>query len=85
MSPQKPLPILLQIIDRLLLIYQLTISPDHGFLKPLFPFGVCRYHTTCSQFARQAIREYQWRGLIMAVGRLLHCHPFARQGEHGHQ
>ncbi len=49
--------------------YRLFISP----LKP----PTCRFVPTCSEYALQAIEKYGiFRGGIMAVRRILRCHPF---------
>ena len=41
----------------------------------------CRYEPTCSHYAEQAIRRHgPMRGLVLATGRLLRCHPWARGG-----
>lgn len=49
--------------------YRLFISP----LKP----PTCRFVPTCSEYALQAIEKYGiFRGSIMAVRRILRCHPF---------
>jgi putative membrane protein insertion efficiency factor len=49
--------------------YRLFISP----LKP----PTCRFVPTCSEYALQAIEKYGIiRGGIMAVRRILRCHPF---------
>ncbi len=59
--------------------YQFTISPDHGALKGLYPYGYCRHHPTCSMYAKNVIAE---RGLIigtmMTIGRVLSCNPFVK-------
>jgi putative membrane protein insertion efficiency factor len=53
--------------------YQLCISP-------LFP-PCCRYIPTCSEYAAQAvIRHGALRGSLLAVRRILRCHPFAAGG-----
>ena len=45
------------------------------FLSPLFP-PACRFTPTCSQYAIEAIQEHgPFRGLWLAVRRLLRCHP----------
>lgn len=42
---------------------------------------VCRFCPTCSQYAIQALERYGfWRGLWMALVRLLKCHPFHQGG-----
>ncbi len=53
--------------------YQLCISP-------LFP-PCCRYVPTCSEYAVQALtRHGAARGSLLAVRRILRCHPFAVGG-----
>ena len=48
--------------------YRLIVSP---FLPPS-----CRYFPTCSQYAYDAIEKHGvLRGLILALKRLLRCHP----------
>ena len=62
-------------------VYQKTISPDHGFLKKLYPEGFCRYYPTCSEYTAQAIED---EGVIIgsALGfwRICRCNPFSRGG-----
>lgn len=53
--------------------YKLVISP---LLPPS-----CRYTPTCSEYAMEAVRRYGvLRGLMLAMLRLLRCHPFAKGG-----
>ena len=41
----------------------------------------CRFEPTCSAYGREAIRRYgSPRGFLLAAGRILRCHPFARGG-----
>ena len=50
------------------------------FLSPMFP-PACRYIPTCSEYAMEAVERYgALRGTLMAVARLLRCHPFAKGG-----
>ncbi|MEE4604321.1 MAG: membrane protein insertion efficiency factor YidD [Desulfobacteraceae bacterium] len=50
-------------------VYQFTLSP---FLGPS-----CRFYPSCSEYARQAIKRHgPLSGLILAVKRILRCHPF---------
>ncbi len=45
------------------------------FISPLFP-PACRFVPTCSQYAIEAIRVHgPLKGLLLAVRRLLRCHP----------
>lgn len=71
---------LLKIIRGIIRIYQATLSPDHGLLKPIFPHGVCRYAPTCSQYCLQAIGRHGWHGLVLGARRILRCHPFSPGG-----
>ena len=54
-------------------LYQWTLSPLLG--------GQCRYHPTCSWYAREALRRHGVvRGGWLAARRLVRCHPFVRGG-----
>ncbi|MDE5753304.1 MAG: membrane protein insertion efficiency factor YidD [Oscillospiraceae bacterium] len=49
-------------------------------ISPLFP-RCCRYYPTCSSYAAIAIQRFGvFKGLVLAVRRLLRCHPWARGG-----
>jgi putative membrane protein insertion efficiency factor len=49
-------------------------------LSPLF-LPSCRYVPTCSEYAAEALERYgAVRGSMMALGRLLRCHPVVRGG-----
>ncbi len=46
------------------------------WISPLLP-QACRFTPTCSEYARMAVAKYgAGRGTVLAVGRLLRCHPF---------
>ncbi len=46
------------------------------FLSPLKPPS-CRFVPTCSEYALTAIEKYGVaRGSVMAIRRILRCHPF---------
>lgn len=50
-------------------IYQRFISP---YTPP-----TCRFYPSCSAYAVEAITQYgPWRGTVLAVRRVLRCHPF---------
>jgi hypothetical protein len=58
---------------RVIRLYQTLISP----LKP----AVCRFHPSCSNYARAALaRHGVLRGSALALRRLLRCHPFNAGG-----
>jgi len=41
----------------------------------------CRFVPTCSEYAMEAVERHgAWWGSVLAIGRLLRCHPFARAG-----
>ena len=53
--------------------YQLLLSPFAG--------GACRFHPSCSEYAREAVMTHGLvRGLWLALGRVSRCHPFSRPG-----
>ncbi len=53
--------------------YQLAISPH-------FPPS-CRYVPTCSQYAIEALRKHgPLRGSMLALKRILRCHPWGGSG-----
>ncbi|MBU1034359.1 membrane protein insertion efficiency factor YidD [bacterium] len=61
----------------LIVIYQRTISLDHGPLAKLFPYRICRYAPTCSEYAYKAIERYGFfKGIYLAARRLLRCTPW---------
>lgn len=63
-------------------LYQKTLSPDHGPLSALHPYGFCRFHPTCSQFGIDAIDHYGvMRGGAKTAWRVLRCNPLNKGGE----
>jgi putative membrane protein insertion efficiency factor len=49
-------------------------------ISPVFS-PACRYVPTCSEYAMEAVDRYGVvRGSLAAVWRVLHCHPFAKDG-----
>ena len=74
-------------IDRMLRIlaqgaiwmYQAVLSPVMRFFA--FAPSPCRYHPTCSAYAKEAFRVHSFvMALGLSVRRLLRCHPFASGG-----
>lgn len=50
------------------------------FVSPFTP-PACRFTPTCSQYALEALRKHgPFKGLYLAVRRLLRCHPWGGSG-----
>jgi len=50
------------------------------WISPMLPHA-CRFVPTCSEYALEAVERHgAARGSLLALGRLLRCHPFARAG-----
>lgn len=50
------------------------------WFSPAFPPS-CRYVPTCSEYAAEAVERFgALRGGVMAIWRLLRCHPWATGG-----
>jgi putative membrane protein insertion efficiency factor len=63
----------------LLALYKLVLSPALHLVAGT-P-GACRFQPTCSEYAAIALAEHgPFRGSLMAVGRLLRCHPLYKGG-----
>ncbi|HOC08965.1 MAG: membrane protein insertion efficiency factor YidD [Clostridiales bacterium] len=46
------------------------------FISPI-KTGKCRFYPTCSEYAVQSIERYgAVKGMLMAIKRVLKCHPF---------
>jgi putative membrane protein insertion efficiency factor len=49
-------------------------------LSPLFG-GACKFYPSCSNYAWEAIERHgARRGTVLALQRLLRCHPFTKGG-----
>lgn len=71
-----------KIILDLIKIYQHTLSFDHGWMKTIYPGGVCRFQPTCSEYAYQAIEKYGiTKGGWLGLKRILRCHPWSKGGK----
>ncbi len=63
----------------LIRLYQKTLSPDHGLLRGYFPFGVCRFEVTCSDYCWQEIEKRGWlKALPFCLKRIISCQPWGR-------
>jgi uncharacterized protein len=62
------------------LIVLLALRAYKWAISPLV-LPACRYVPTCSEYAIEAVERYgAMRGGLMALWRLMRCHPFARGG-----
>ena len=67
----RPLPVVL--LRGLIRIYQAALSPLFG--------PCCRFTPSCSAYAMEAVTLHgAARGSLLAVKRLLRCHPFGGGG-----
>ena len=65
----------------LISLYQKTLSPDHGMLRARNPYGTCRFHPTCSAYAKEAIERHGLsKGVKLATKRISRCYPNAAGG-----
>lgn len=70
-----------KVIVSLIRIYQKTLSPDHSWLKNVYPQGACRFYPTCSEYGAQAFTKYGViKGGIMTIWRILRCNPWNKGG-----
>ncbi|MFZ2804735.1 MAG: membrane protein insertion efficiency factor YidD [Patescibacteria group bacterium] len=61
----------------LIIVYQHTLSMDHGPLSRLTKYRMCIYDPTCSEFGYEAIGKYGLlKGSWLTAGRLLRCTPW---------
>jgi uncharacterized protein len=66
-----------RILLSFLAFYRRWLSPA---LHSLSPDG-CKFVPTCSEYAQEAITVHgPLKGSVLAVGRVLRCHPFGRGG-----
>uniref|UniRef100_A0A7C3RMS7 Putative membrane protein insertion efficiency factor n=1 Tax=Dictyoglomus thermophilum TaxID=14 RepID=A0A7C3RMS7_DICTH len=54
----------------------LVIKIYKRFISPILPSS-CRFYPTCSSYALEAIERFGvFEGSILAIKRILRCHPF---------
>lgn len=64
----------------LVFLLVLPIKFYRHFISPMFP-PVCRFTPTCSQYALEAIQKHgPFKGLYLAVRRILRCNPWGGSG-----
>ncbi len=81
-------PTLKQLLDFLLqgmkyILSWLLLLPIYFYryvISPIKP-PTCRYTPTCSQYAVEAIQKHgPFKGLVLAIKRVLRCHPWGGHG-----
>ncbi|MFC1632756.1 membrane protein insertion efficiency factor YidD [Patescibacteria group bacterium] len=69
------------VLAYLIRLYQVTISPDHSWVRHFFTKGYCRYHPTCSEYCRQSVLKHGVvGGFILGTARILRCNPWSGGG-----
>jgi putative membrane protein insertion efficiency factor len=59
---------------------QAMLAAYKRWISPALP-NACRFVPTCSEYAMEAVELHGTvRGILLATGRLLRCHPLARGG-----
>jgi hypothetical protein len=65
----------------LIVIYQRTLSLDHGPLAKWYLYRVCKFHPTCSEFGHEAIGRFGLlKGSWMTLKRIFRCNPWSLGG-----
>ena len=76
----KTLQILRPLSEFIARMLILPIQFYQKFISPLTPPS-CRYTPTCSQYAIEALRKHgPFKGMYLAIRRILRCHPWGGSG-----
>ena len=74
MIPRLPLMLIIR-------LYQISLSPDHGVMKKLYPHGYCRFHPSCSTYGFESIKKKGViRGIPLTIWRIVRCNPWNEGG-----
>ncbi|PYX36491.1 MAG: membrane protein insertion efficiency factor YidD [Acidobacteria bacterium] len=61
-------------------VVEVLLRSYKRWISPLFSHA-CRFTPTCSEYAAQAVMERGWWcGGVLAIRRLLRCHPLGPSG-----
>lgn len=64
-----------------IVLYQRTLSFDHGPMKGLYPHGYCRFYPSCSEYCRRSIlKDGILLGCAKGTWRIIRCNPFSAGG-----
>ena len=68
-----------KIVIFFIIVYQKTLSPDHGLFSFKYPYGYCRHYPSCSQYTKEVVEKFGViKGLFLGVVRLLKCNPWSQ-------
>ncbi len=68
-------------VVKLIQFYQLTLSPDHSWVRHRRGIGACRFSPTCSEYGIEAVERHGViRGGWLTSKRILRCNPFHAPG-----
>lgn len=63
-----------KIVSGIIVVYQWTLSPDHGVLS-LYTTGVCRFSPTCSEYTKKMVKQHGViKGLKKGLKQIKDCH-----------
>ena len=67
--------------QRLIALYQATLSPDHGPLRHVLRRPMCKFHPTCSEYMHEAVGRFGLiKGSWLGAKRIGRCHPWSEGG-----
>lgn len=71
-----------KILLGIIVLYQKTISPDHGIARHLWRAAgmQCRFYPTCSEYMAECVRTFGMKGVWRGARRIGRCHPFHEGG-----
>ena len=49
-------------------------------ITPLHSHSMCRFTPTCSEYMKQSILNYGYKGVLLGIKRIIKCHPFGKFG-----
>lgn len=57
------------------------IEQYRKFISPIFGQNKCKYTPTCSQYAIEAYKKYNFlKASFLTIWRILRCNPFSKGG-----
>ena len=60
-----------KVIIKLIELYQSIPLPTHK---------MCRFTPTCSEYMKEAIQKYGFKGFLLGLKRIIRCNPFGKYG-----